>query len=213
MDPQQIPAEPTYYSQDSQEEKPSFGSKLKNNLVELIEFIAILAAIFVVIRFFIAEPHRVSGNSMVPNFHDGDYLITNKLISEKLPIKLGQLQRGEVIILENPRNADQVFIKRIVALPGETIMVSRGKVFINNEKLSEPYLPVNTVTTGGSFLNEGEQVVIPEGQYFVIGDNRGGSSDSREWGPVRVELIIGQAFLRYWPPQKMTLLKINQPSL
>lgn len=195
-----------------QPEEQSFWSRLKSGLVELIEFIAILAAIFVIIRFFIAEPHRVSGNSMVPNFHDGDYLITNKLASNKLPIKFGQIKRGEVIILNNPRNTDQVFIKRVIGLPGDKISISGGKVFINNEPLSEPYLPPNTITAGGSFLAEGEEIVIPDGQYFVMGDNRSGSSDSREWGTLKSDLIIGQAYLRYWPPQKIELLKVNEPS-
>lgn len=196
-----------------QPEEQSGWSKFRNNLVELIEFIAILAAIFVIIRFFIAEPHRVSGSSMVPNFHNDDYLITNKLISSKLPIRLGQPQKSEVVILKNPRNHDQVFIKRVVALPNERIMVLGGKVFINNKPLEEKYLPENTITLGGTFLSEGEEILVPEEQYFVMGDNRGGSSDSREWGPVKSDLIIGQAFFRYWPLQKTTLIKINEPSL
>ena len=144
---------------------------------------------------------------MVPNFHDGDYIITNKIGT-----RLGEPQRGEVIILQNPRNNDQDFIKRIIGLPLEKIKISEGKVYINGQPLEEPYLPVELRTSGGAFLANDEEITIPEGQYFVMGDNRGGSSDSREWGPIKKDLIIGQAWLRYWPPQKFTLLQISHAS-
>lgn len=202
MEPQY--PEPQY--PDSEEQ--TFWSKFKNNLIELIEFIAVLGAIFIIIRFFIAEPHRVSGSSMVPNFHDGDYLITNKV-----SVKLSHPKRGEVIILQNPRNPDQVFIKRVIGLPLEKVMIGSSNVYINGLPLAEPYLPQGTITSGENFLKEREEITIPEGQYFVMGDNRGGSSDSREWGPIKEELIVGQAYFRYWPPQKITLLKVDTPSL
>ncbi|MBI4036800.1 signal peptidase I [Candidatus Daviesbacteria bacterium] len=189
------------------EEETSFWSKLKDSLIDLIEFIAIVGALFVVIRFFIAEPHKVSGTSMTPNFHDGDYIITNKLTT-----RFGKPTRGEVIILQNPRNTSQDFIKRIVGLPGEKIRVENGKVYINDVPLDEPYLPPNTYTQSGAFLAEGEEITVPDNQYFVMGDNRGGSSDSREWGPVTYQLIIGQAWVRYWPLKNGALIKIDQPS-
>lgn len=189
-------------------EEETFWSKLKNNFIELIEFIAIIGAFFVVIRFFIAEPHKVFGTSMVPNFNNGDYIITNKI-----SLRLSEPKRGEVIILQNPRNPDQVFIKRVIALPEEKISISGGIVFVNNKALAEPYLPTGLKTQGGAFLSEGEEIVVPRDQYFVMGDNRGGSSDSREWGPIKTELIIGQAWLRYWPVQKFTLIDINKSSL
>ncbi|MFH0937000.1 MAG: signal peptidase I [Candidatus Daviesbacteria bacterium] len=196
--------EPKYY----QEEQPSFWSNLKNNFVELFEFIAILGAIFIICRFFIAEPHKVSGNSMVPNFHDGDYLITNKLAKQ-----FSTFQRGEVIILQNPRDPNQVFIKRLIGFPTEKIKIARGGVYVNDQILQEQYLPTGTTTEGQTYLSEGEEVVIPENQYFVMGDNRSNSSDSREWGPVQNELIIGQAYLRYWPLPKFSILPINRPSV
>lgn len=195
--------EPTYYESEEQ----SVGDKIKNNIVELIEFVAIAAAILIVIRFFIAEPHKVSGSSMVPNFHDGDYIITNKLATT-----LSEPKRGEVIILHNPRNQDQVFIKRIVGLPSERISIVDSTVYINNQPLPEGYLPKGLKTPGEAFLSEGEEITIPAGQYFVVGDNRPGSSDSREWGTIPKDLIVGAAFLRYWPPQKFTLIRTGEPS-
>lgn len=195
------------YTLDFDQEGQSFGDKLKNNLVELIEFIAIIGAILVVIRFFVAEPHKVSGSSMVPNFHDGDYIITNKVATQ-----LSNPQRGEVIILKNPRNMDQVFIKRVIGLSGDRVMVNGGKVYLNGRLLPEPYLPLGTRTYGGAYLTEGEELTVPEGRFFVMGDNRGGSSDSREWGTLGKDLIVGQAWLRYWPPQQFTLIQIDKPS-
>lgn len=188
-------------------DEESTGDKIKNNIFELIQFIAVAGAILVILRFFVAEPHRVSGSSMVPNFHDGDYIITNKL-----PTRFDSFQRGEVVILENPRNNDQVFIKRVIGLPGEKVTIFNGAVYINGQPLLETYLPQGLKTPGGSYLSEGEEIVVPDDQFFVIGDNRSGSSDSREWGPVQKKLLIGQAWLRYWPLNKFTLIQINKSS-
>lgn len=190
------------YSEDT-----SITSKIKSNFLELVEFIAIMAAILIVIRFFVAEPHKVSGSSMFPNFHDKDYIITNKL-----GLRLGEPQRGEVVILTNPRNKDQVFIKRVIGLPGETVRLEEGHVFVNGNPLSEPYLPTGVVTGGESFLNDGSEITVPQGSYFVLGDNRGASSDSREFGPVNADLLIGQAWIRYWPLNKFGLIRIGADS-
>ncbi len=195
--------EPSYFP----EEKPAFSSSIKDKVIEFIEFIAIIGAIFIVLRFFVAEPHKVSGRSMVPNFQDGDYIITNKLSARTADFK-----RGEVVILKNPRNTDQVFIKRVIGLPSERISLLNGKVYINGSPIVEPYLPPKTQTPGESYLTDGEEVLIPENQYFVIGDNRAGSSDSREWGPISTELVIGSALLRYWPPQEFALIRVGTAS-
>jgi signal peptidase I len=182
-------------------------SKFKDSVLDLLVFIGVVIAILVILRWAVVEPHRVLGHSMVPNFQDGDYIITNKLVTHfSLP------QRGEVIILYNPRNHDQVFIKRVIGLPGEKVKVQYGQVYINDQVLSEPYLPPNTLTSGGAFLPEGEEFTVGTDQYFVMGDNRGGSSDSREWGPLQKDLVVGQALLRYWPPQKAAIIKVETPS-
>lgn len=186
----------------------SWMTRFKNNLTELIEFTAIVGAIVVVLHFFVAEPHKVSGSSMVPNFLDGDYIITDKVTKQFSP-----LQRGEVIILKNPREPSVAFIKRIIGLPGEKIKVANNQVYINGQPLTEPYLPPGTNTFGGAYLPEGEEKTVPANYYFVMGDNRTASSDSREWGPVDKSLVIGHPFLRYWPPDRAALIKNNQKSL
>lgn len=200
---------PTQATQPSyQVDEPGLGTKFKNSLIELIQFVAIVASILMIIRVFIAEPHKVSGSSMVANFHNGDYIITNKLATRmSLPV------RGEVIILKNPRNPEnEVFIKRVVGLPGETLKISNGKVYINGKLLQEPYLPPDLETNGEGFLRDGDEVNIPADNYFVMGDNRRNSSDSRDFGLLKKELIIGQAFLRYWPLDKMMFITIGQKS-
>ncbi len=191
-----------------QPQEETWSSKLKNNLTELIEFTAIVGAIVVVLHFFIAEPHKVSGSSMVPNFIDGDYIITDKVTK-----RFSSFDRGEVIILKNPRKPSDAFIKRVIGLPGEKIKVEKSHVYINGNLLPEPYLPTGTNTLGGAYLPEGEEKTIPANFYIVMGDNRTASSDSREWGPVDKDGIIGHPFLRYWPPDRAAMIRVNQKSL
>lgn len=200
------PAQPEQASQPLyQVDGPGFGSKIKDSIIELIQFVAIVASILMIIRVFIAEPHKVSGNSMVPNFHDNDYIITNKLAT-----RLSTPVRGEVIIIKNPRNPEKdVFIKRVIGLPRETIKLLNGKVYINGTLLSESYLPSGLETPGEGFLRDGSEATIPTDNYFVMGDNRKNSSDSRDFGFVSKEIIIGQAYLRYWPLDKITIIPVN----
>jgi len=188
-------------------DQPSKFSNLKSHILELIEFVAITAAIVIVIHFFIAEPHEVSGNSMLPNFQTYDYVLTNKIGS-----RFSNPNRGEVVILKNPRDTDVVLIKRVVGLPNETIKIERGNLYINNQMLSESYLDKNMTTPAGNFLTEGVPYLIPDNSYIVLGDNRTASSDSRNFGPVKKDHIIGQAILRYWPLNKIGIIPINKPS-
>lgn len=169
---------------------PGFGSKI----IEFIQTLVVFAAIGTAIYLFIAQPHKVSGSSMFPTFHSGDYIITNKL-----SYRFGDPQRGQVVVFKNPREESQDFIKRIIGLPGERVKIQNGNLYINGERLKESYLNSNITTSPGAFLKEGEGVIVPEGRYIVMGDNRLASSDSREWGFVTKEEFIGKSFFRYWP--------------
>lgn len=179
----------------SQPPDKSLVDKLKDYFVEFFETIVVIGAIFALIYLFVAQFHKVSGNSMVPTFHTGDYLIT-----EKVSYKLALPKRGDIVVLKNPRDESQDFIKRIIALPGDDIKVEGNSVFVNGQQLNEPYLPKDTPTNAGAFLTEGTTVKAEPNQYFVFGDNRNHSSDSREWGGATRKEIIGKAFFRYWPP-------------
>lgn len=186
-------------------EDTSWWSKFKSNFAELAEFVAIILVIYAIIHLFVAEPHQVSGNSMYSNLQDQNLIITNKLAT-----RFADFKRGEVIVFQNPRDASQDYIKRIIGLAGEKIMIQNNVVYINGQPLSEPYLPSNVITRTRGFMGEGQELTIPEGSFFTMGDNREGSSDSREWGPLKKELIVGQAWLRYWPLNKFQLLETNK---
>ncbi len=179
----------------------SFFERLGGYLVEFFETIVIFGAIFASIYLFVAQFHKVQGNSMFPILHTGDYLIT-----EKVSYKFRNPKSGEIIVLKNPRDESQDFIKRIIAVPEDTIKVVNNTVFVNGQILPETYLPPGTPTRSGAFLTEGALITVAGNQYFVFGDNREHSSDSREWGPVTKEEIVGRAFFRYFPPTNMGFL-------
>lgn len=183
-------------------ERKSFFENLRSHIIDFIQTIVVFGAIFALIYLFVAQPHKVSGNSMVPIFHNGDYILT-----DKLSYRLGNPRRGDVIVLKNPRDESQDFIKRIIALPSETIRIDENFVYISGELLKEPYLPPGTNTSAGTFLTEKTAVKAGPNQYFVLGDNRSHSSDSRAWGGVTKEEIVGKVFFRYWPPQSFGLFK------
>lgn len=172
------------------------------HIVDFIQTLVVFGAIFILLYLFVAQPHKVSGSSMVPTLHDGDYIIT-----QKITYKLEDPQKGDIVVFKNPRDESQDFIKRVIAIPGDTIMVDGTLVYLNGQLLSEAYLPLGTPTFGRNFLNDGVEVKAGDNQYFVFGDNREHSSDSREWGPIPKEKIIGKAFFRYFPPPVLGLIK------
>ncbi len=187
------------------EQKGFFGN-LGTHFADFVQTLVVFGAIFALIYLFIAQPHKVSGLSMFPTFDNGNYIMT-----DKISYRLAAPQRGDVVVLKNPRDESQDFIKRIIGLPGETMEISNNKVIINGKLLQEKYLRPQTITTPGNFLGEGESLKIPENQYIVVGDNRSHSSDSREWGGITKEEIVGKVFFRYWPPQSFGLIK-HRPS-
>lgn len=163
-------------------------------VMDFMETIVVALSIFVVVYLFLVQPHEVKGNSMEPNFHNNEYILT-----DKITYKFREPQRGEVIIFKAPRNPDVDYIKRVIGLPGENVKVEKGKIYINGQLLDEPYLKDATSLFPGSFMQEGLPILVPEGEFFAMGDNRPHSSDSREFGPVARNLIIGRAVIRYWP--------------
>ena len=178
--------------------------RLKKAVAAFFDFlqgIVAIAAIMVMVYLFIMSPQEISGSSMNPTFINGEFILTNKVVYRfTLP------KRGDVIIFKSPKNKDVDYIKRVIALPGETIKLEGGQFYINNNLLTEHYDFLKPVF-GESFLHEGDEFTVPEGQYFMVGDNRPGSSDSREFGSVVLEDFIGKAILRYWPTSKMGLVK------
>lgn len=164
-------------------------------LIDTIQSILIAASIFLVIYLFFFRPFQVTGLSMFPNFQDKEYVLTN-LIS----LRFGDPIQGDVVVFKAPPDPTKDFIKRVIGTPGDIVMVKNGNVYVNGQRLDESaYLKPDVKTYGGAFLGEGQSITVPQGQYFVMGDNRPESSDSREWGFVPQANLIGKSFFVYWP--------------
>lgn len=169
---------------------------------EIVKVVAISLAIILPVRYFLIQPFYVRGASMEPNFQDHEYLII-----DEISYRLREPHRGEVIVLRDPRSA-QYLIKRIVALPGETVETQSGRVYIKNAEhpkgveLDESVYLDDTVQTSGN-----EAVNLGSHEYFVAGDNRPSSLDSRIFGPILKEDIVGRAWIRAWPFDRMIVFK------
>lgn len=184
-----------------------FTKSLATFIFDTLETLVVALAMFAVAYLFLFQPHQVNGNSMLPSFEDKDMLIT-----EKVSYYFREPRRGEVVIFKYPRAHEYDYIKRIIGLPGESITIDQGRVRIFNENypngyyLDEPYIG-NSLTEGGPLLREGRTFDIPEDEYIVLGDNREMSSDSRDWGTVSKQELVGKAWLRYWPPQTLAFIE------
>lgn len=164
----------------------SLKSFLWGTLREIWVTVLISLAIYSFVKIFLVEPHRVKGESMVPNFANGELLLT-----EKVTYRFYQPARGDVIVFKAPGPQNVDFIKRIIGLPGDNVKITDGSIFINGQKLDEPY---ETQQTQGE-----ENVTLPADKYFVLGDNRNSSSDSRVFGPIDKSSFNGRAWLVYFP--------------
>jgi len=167
------------------EESSSTSQSLKQFLVDLLETIILAVVLFLAINAVSARV-RVDGFSMVPTLQDGEYVLVNRLAyRNSLPT------RGDIIVFVSPQAPNLDLIKRVIGLPGNTVRIFDGKVQINGETLQEPYIAAAPVYNG--------EWQVPEGNLFVLGDNRNDSSDSHAWGLLPIENVIGKAILIYWP--------------
>lgn len=179
----------------------SIFSLLGHFILDAFETIVLSLAIFVVIYFFVASPHQVKGSSMFPTYHDKELILT-----DKVSYRFGVPNRGDVVVFKSPTNPEYDYIKRVIAIAGDTVKIEQNGVYVNNVLQDESYLPSGTVTSGGLFLPLGKEIIVPENEVFVMGDNRSGSSDSRAWGFVKKDELIGKVFLRYYPFDKFGLI-------
>jgi signal peptidase I len=161
---------------------------------ELAEVIGLAIILYVGISFVVQAVH-VEGLSMFETLDDNDYLIANKI-----DYRLHAPQRGDIIILRPPTDNSRDFIKRVIALPGEKLLIRDGVIYINGHKLDEPYLPEAwTQDTNPQPWSLGDGALVPQNSYFVMGDNRNRSQDSRFFGPITRDRIDGRAWFRIWP--------------
>jgi signal peptidase I len=156
---------------------------------EVTKVVIISLAIIIPVRYFLIQPFYVKGASMEPNFNNFEYLII-----DELSYRFNEPERGDVVVLRNPQRPSQFFIKRIIGLPGETVEIDSRKVFINGDRLDETaYLDKDLQTFGN------QTVTLGEDEFFVMGDNRNESLDSRVFGPITRDDIVGRTWIRAWP--------------
>ncbi|MDD4290232.1 MAG: signal peptidase I [Patescibacteria group bacterium] len=172
-----------------------------NFALEIIKTVIISLAIIFPIRYFLIQPFMVDGASMEPNFYNSDYLII-----DEITYRFENPERGQVVVFKNPDNKKEYFIKRVIGLPGEVVRIQDGGVFIRHIgsddfiELKEDYLPKNLST-----MSVGEDVMVPDNSYFVLGDNRSNSRDSRYFGAIPENFITGKVWLRGYPFNRIKL--------
>ncbi len=175
--------------------------------LDSIQALVLALSVFVLLYLFIAQPNQVHGHSMDPNFHDKEFILT-----EKITYKRRDPKRGEVVVFKAPPSEPCAvdsceYIKRVIGLPGEIVRLKDGEIWINNRRLEESYLPADFKTTAASYLREGRPLVVPQGEYLLMGDNRPHSRDGREFGTTPEGDIVGRAFFVYWPTNRMGVVE------
>ncbi len=159
--------------------------------------LAVSAAISVLVITFLYQPVRVEGTSMLPRLEDHDRLFINKFVYH-----IESIQRGDIVVFHYPRDPEKSYIKRVIALPGDRIWIDHGRVWLNGQPLRESYVPVKYRDSRSM-----AEMVVPDGEYFMMGDHRSISSDSREFGPVERDLIYGKAEFVYWPAKDAGIVR------
>ena len=194
---------------NSNQSQYDFGAAKKSRTRRFLEFIwemtkitLISLIIILPIRYFLIQPFYVKGASMEPNFYDHEYLII-----DEISYRFSEPKRGDIVVFKYPRDPRQFFIKRIIGLPGETLKIENGLVYITagevTNVLSEEYLQSNTETRLP--ISGYSETILKNDEYFLLGDNRDQSLDSRIFGPVKRDFIIGRTWLRGWPFNRLTL--------
>lgn len=157
--------------------------------------ISVMASFFIIT--FLYQPVKVEGTSMQPELRDQDRLFVNKFA-----YNFEKISRGDVVVFYYPRDITKSYIKRVIALPGDNIRIDDGRLFVNGHRVDEPYVPRQFRDTRSM-----ADMVVPQGQFFVMGDHRSISSDSRDFGPVTRKLIYGKAAFIYWPADNMGVIR------
>ncbi len=188
-------AEDPLYPEGNLNPLDSAGKPLKGWLRDILETVLPALIIVFVINMFLAQATRVEGQSMEPNLYNDQ-----RLIIEKVSYRFHKPRRGDIVVLKLPNRPGPPLIKRVVGLPGEQVEIRQGHVYINGQLLDEHYVDQLTFSSHAA-------EVVPDDSAFVLGDNRSFSSDSRSFGMVRLEYIIGRAWFRYWPPGNIGFVK------
>jgi len=171
---------------------------------KLVRDIFLIIVVFILFGVFFVQPVVVEGTSMLPQLHDGERLLVNKLVYYKIQsVSWGHIERGDIVVFWFPNDPDKSYVKRVIGLPGEFVELKNGKVFVDGEELGESYLDAEHTQSQPPPMTK----KVDEHHYFVMGDNRDNSSDSRYWGLVPEKYIYGKAFFRYWKPSDIGFLE------
>lgn len=177
------------------------SGKIKSAILDILQTVVLALSIFLIVYFFLVRPHQVDGESMHPTFYDMEYLLT-----EKVSYRTGNPKRGDVVVFRAPVQPVDDYIKRIVGLPGEKVMIKGGKVYIDGIELRENYLSEG-LSTSASTMGEGNEITVPDDEYFLMGDNRHNSTDSRRLGTIKRKKFVGRVWFRYWPVSRAGVFK------
>jgi signal peptidase I len=190
------------------------GVKKKSWLRDWIESIIVAFILAMFIRTFVVQAFKIPTGSMRTTLMEGDVILVNKFIyGAKIPFtdlrlpKVRQPKTGDVIVFIYPENPKKDFIKRLIALPGETVEIKNGTIYINDTPLADSVFSRIYYYNRGDFGQEGQKITVPKDSYFVLGDNSSSSQDSRYWGFVPSNNILGKALVIYWPPQRIRIIK------
>jgi signal peptidase I len=184
------------------QEQPTFLSRAWEFAGELLHVVVISLAIIIPVRYFLIQPFYVKGASMEPNFYDHEYLII-----DEISYRFDEPKRGDIVVFRYPNDPRQYFIKRIVAIPGERIKVSGGKVTLYNDENPDGKVLDESSYLGTIYTHGEKEERLDTNEYFLLGDNRAASLDSRIFGAVPRSFIVGKVWFRGWPPEKVKLFK------
>ncbi|MBE7468782.1 MAG: signal peptidase I [Anaerolineae bacterium] len=201
---QQFEPNSYYYPEPEPKPQPSFLKRVLHLVREVLETIVPAVLIALLINLFLAQATRVYGQSMEPNLHTDQRLVVEKLSYNRhirQLLRLSGPERGDVVVIRLESQGDELLIKRVIGLPGDVVEIHDGLVFVNGQPLNEPY--VAGATTTGFYA----PTTIPPLQIFVLGDNRGFSNDSRSFGTIPLEDVVGRAWFSYWPPEQIGFVK------
>jgi signal peptidase I len=190
------------------------GKARRNSLLDYAVIAVVAIGLALVIQAYLVKPYRIPSPSMVDTLEIGDRVLVNRVVYH-----LKELEHGDVVVFRWPNNRDVVFIKRVVGLPGDRLQAKDGKLYVNGVAQEEPYVhktngvtdPTNpSGTIAGTTMSQpwglSDEYTVPQGHYFMMGDNRTNSDDSRVWGPVPEDDLIGEAFFVYWPLDRLGTL-------
>jgi signal peptidase I len=188
--------------------------RTKSIIREWVESILVAFLLAMVIRSFVVQAFKIPTGSMRPTLIEGDLILVNKFIyGAKIPFTdlripaLRQPQRGDVIVFIYPEDSKKDFIKRLIGLPGEVVEIKSGTIYINNKPLLNPMFNQRYYYNRGEYALEDQMITVPKDSYFVLGDNSASSKDSRYWGYVPKQNVLGNAILIYWPPNRIRIIK------